>query len=62
MSLERDVVSLRLRPEKRGMGFIMGNRSGATVMGGQGNYWPFRPVTAEEDLEIKKAWQKFPVR
>ena len=60
MVLERDDVSLRLRPFRRGAGFIMGNRGGATTMGGQGHFWPFRPLTAEAEILIRKDWNRFP--
>ena len=55
--LERDAISIRLRPEKRGSGFIMGNRGGATMMSGQGSYWPFRPVPVDEEQEIRNQWR-----
>jgi hypothetical protein len=57
MILERDGISLRLRPEKRGMGFIIGNRGGATMRDRQGSYWPFRPVTVDEEQMIRKKWR-----
>ena len=54
MILERDATSLRLRPSDSDQGFVMGDRSGATLQSGQGSYWPFRPVTAKEEAQIRE--------
>lgn len=48
MMLDRDSVSLRLRP-KHGIGFFTRNRGGATIVAGKGSYWPFRPLTADAE-------------
>ncbi len=57
MILDLDAVSLRLRPT-RGGGLVMGNRGGATVIGGQGSYWPFRPISPNEEAVIRERWAK----
>lgn len=46
LELRRDATSLLLIPAKADSEFIMGNRGGAIVTSG---YWPFRPITAEEE-------------
>jgi hypothetical protein len=43
MFLRKDPRSLLLRPVSNS-GFIMGNRGGAALQGGSGNFWPFRPI------------------
>lgn len=53
MLLQKDSISLLLRP-KNGLDFVMGNRGGATILGGKGSYWPFRPVSASEETEIRR--------
>ena len=55
MTLSRDATSLLLRPTGAGNGFMMGNRGGATILGGRGSYWPFRPVTLAEEMEMRGA-------
>lgn len=52
MLLRKDSISLLLRP-KNGKDFVMGNRGGATIPGGKGSYWPFRPVPGREEAEIR---------
>lgn len=53
MLLQKDSISLLLRP-KKGQDFVMGNRGGATIPSDKGSYWPFRPVSAREEAEIRK--------
>jgi hypothetical protein len=43
MALYRDHAGLLLAPASGPGGFVMGNRAGATVMGG-GSFWPFRLI------------------
>ena len=54
MRLERDATSLLLRPAKGDVGFVMGNRAGATMPGGGGSYWPFRMLTGADETEVLK--------
>jgi hypothetical protein len=53
MQLRQDSRSLTLEPKKDGNGFVMGNRGGATIVAGQRSYWPFRPVPAKEEKELR---------
>lgn len=57
MLLQKDSISLLLRP-KNGLDFVMGNRGGATIPGGKGSYWSFRPVSASEETEIRRRISK----
>lgn len=57
MLLQKDSISLLLRP-KNGLDFVMGNSGGATIPGGKGSYWPFRPVSASEETEIRRRISK----
>ena len=52
MSLLKDAASLLLLPKQSGNDFVMGNRGGATFAGGQGSYWPFRPLNAKEQAFV----------
>ena len=52
--LERDTDSLLLHPADADTGFVMGNRGGATLSGGLGSFWPFRPVSSEEQEVIRE--------
>jgi hypothetical protein len=54
MILQQDSVSLLLRPKDPTTGFQMGHRAGATILGDQGTYWPFRPVSTSEKSDIKQ--------
>jgi hypothetical protein len=54
MILERDTTSLLLRPAKGDVGFVMGNRGGATMPGTGGSYWPFRMLTGADETEVLK--------
>jgi len=53
MQLRKDSKSLLLEPKAPGTEFQMGNRGGATIQSGQGKYWPFRPVSAKAEKEIR---------
>ncbi len=58
MVLERDTLSLRLRPKKRSLSFTQSGKSDATIWDGDNSYWPFRPVTADaEKLLQKERWR-----
>lgn len=54
MMLERDATSLLLRPAKGEVGFVVGNRGGATLPGAGGSYWPFRMLTGADETEALK--------
>lgn len=54
MSLRRDATSLLLVPEQSGTEFVMGNRGGATFVGGQPTYWPFRPLNTTEEARVRE--------
>jgi hypothetical protein len=56
MSLGKDSTSMLLVP-KEGGGFVMGNRGGA-ILSGQGTYWPFRPLTAAEEAQVRQRMEK----
>jgi hypothetical protein len=53
MTVRRDNVSLLLLPTEGKDLFVMGNRGGATIMAGQGSYWPFRPISVAEERELR---------
>lgn len=52
MLLERAGTSLLLRPADPEVGFVMGNRGGATIPSGAGSYWPFREVVGADKKQI----------
>jgi len=58
MLLQQDSTSLLLRPKDPKVGFVMGNRGGATILGDQGSYWPFRPISEQEQVEVKQELKK----
>jgi len=54
MLLRWDSTSLLLEPKATGDGLVMGNRGAATIREGQGSYWPFRPVSPKDEIEIRR--------
>lgn len=52
MVLYAQADSLLLRPENPRDAFVMGNRAGATMPGGAGQYWPFRMLVGEEESDV----------
>ena len=60
MILKRDSKSLLLVPQDSRNTFVMGNRRGATFRGDQGTYWPFRPISAEDQAAIKRRLRNRP--
>jgi hypothetical protein len=58
MLLQQDSTSLLLRPKDPKTGFVMGNRGGAVIQGGRGTYWPFRPIPAQEQANVKLRLKK----
>ena len=58
MLLQQDSTSLLLRPKDARISFVMGNRGGATIPGDQGSYWPFRPIPAQEQADVKRRLKK----
>jgi hypothetical protein len=58
MLLQKDSTSLLLRPKDPKVGFVMGNRGGATVLGDQGSYWPFRPISVQEQADVRQRLKK----
>jgi hypothetical protein len=55
MVLEHDSTSLRLRPRTRSWNFMRTRPFEATIWDGQDSYWPFRPVTEDEEASIQRA-------
>lgn len=53
MLMQKDSTSLLLMPAQNVNGIVMGNRGGATVVGGKGEYWPFRPVDATQEAYVR---------
>jgi hypothetical protein len=53
MLLDRDTLLLRLRPQRRSLSFLKSDWHEATIWDGKNSYWPFRPVTVEEDAMIR---------
>jgi hypothetical protein len=58
MLLQQDSTSLLLQPKDPKTGFVMGNRGGAVLQGGRGTYWPFRPLPAQEQADVKLRLKK----
>jgi hypothetical protein len=58
MLLQRDATSLLLVPAQNGNGLVMGNRGGATFAPGQRTYWPFRPLDAAEEVQVRQRIKK----
>jgi len=58
MLLQRDSTSLLLKRKDSDPNFIMGNRGGASVSSGQGTYWPFRPVSSDDEARIREDVRK----
>lgn len=48
MAVYREGSDLLLIPTDSSLGFAFGNRSGATIPGGSGSFWPFRQVPIPE--------------
>src|SRR5205814_722377 len=54
MQVYRDKADLLLVPTDASTGFIFGHRGGATILGGQGSFWPFRQVPAKERFDLSE--------
>jgi hypothetical protein len=59
MSLRKDATSLLVFPKDEKVGFVMGGRGGATVLGGRASFWPFRPIPEGEEAAHRERIKKW---